>query len=153
MIPYLIILLITFSGIFIGLLISYFTQEELKPGKNYFKILMHALFIAILILFFVKNPDYVFFIFIALLIIIYSFSNYRETLYYYTLAVIFFLSWKYNGFTLITPLIFLYSFPIGAIYLAEHSKKKKKEVILGILKQYVGFLIVGVVLGIFGLFL
>ena len=153
LLSYMILLIIIFFGLFIGLLIGYMAKEELKPGKKYFDILKHALFIAILVVFFVKNPSVVFIIFIAVLVIIFSFSRNRETLYYYALAVIFFLSWHYNGFALLAPLIFLYGFPIGSIYLYNHIKKKKKQVILGLLKQYVGFLVVGIILGLLGLVL
>jgi len=130
-------------------------EEELKPGRKYFVAMKHLLFLVVLALFFIKNPSTIFIIFIALLIIIFSFSKHRETLYYYALAVIFFISWQFNGFTLIAPMIFLYGFPIGSIYLFNHlkDKKNKKKIAIGMLKQYVGFLIVGFLLGLIGLFL
>jgi len=152
---YLALLAITFLGLFTGLLIGYFTEEELKPGMKYFNIFRHLLFVAILVIFFVNNPSMPFIIFIALLIILYSLSSYRETLYYYSLAVIFFIAWRFNGFALIAPLIFLYGFPLGTIYLQEHIniKKKKKKIILGALRRYIGFLAVGALLGLLGLFI
>ena len=153
LLTYLILLVLVFLGLFLGLLIGYVTKEELKPGKKYFNILRHVLFIAILIVFFVKNPSIIFFIFIAALIIIFSFSKHREALYSYALAVIFFISWRFNGFALLAPLVFLYGFPVGSIYLCNHLKQKKKKVILGMLEQYVGFLITGVLLGLLGLLL
>ncbi|HHE36355.1 MAG TPA: hypothetical protein ENL16_00900 [Candidatus Woesearchaeota archaeon] len=151
MLAYLIILVITFLGLFTGLLIGWLAKEELKPGRKYLSIFKHVLFIAILIIFFVKNWSVLFVIFIAGLIIIYSFSKHWETLYYYALAVIFFLSWRYNGFAFLGPLIFLYGFPIGSIYLLEHMKVQRKQVLLGVLRQYSGFLIIGVLLGLLGL--
>lgn len=168
LLTYLIILIIAFLGLYFGLIIGYMAEEELKPGRKYFVALKHLLFLVILALFFIKNPSIIFIIFLALLIIIFSFSKYRETLYYFTLAVVFFLSWHFNGFALIAPLIFLYGFPVGSIYLYNHLKDKKKsnrnkrflgvpaepkKMILGMLKQYVGFVVVGFLLGIIGLFL
>ena len=152
---YLIILIIAFLGLYLGLIIGYMAEEELKPGRKYFVAMKHLLFLVVLALFFIKNPSTIFIIFIALLIIIFSFSKHRETLYYYALAVIFFISWQFNGFTLIAPMIFLYGFPIGSIYLFNHlkDKKNKKKIAIGMLKQYVGFLIVGFLLGLIGLFL
>ncbi len=152
---YLITLIIAFLGLFLGLLIGYFVEEELEPGRKYFDVMRHALFVVILILFFVKNPSFLFIIFVGLVIIIFSFSKHREILYYYAPALIFFLSWRFNGFTLIAPLIFLYGFPVGSIYLYNHlkEKKKKKKMALGIFRQYVGFLIVGILLGLIGLLL
>ncbi|MBU1199113.1 MAG: hypothetical protein KKF46_03755 [Nanoarchaeota archaeon] len=155
MLKYFILLILAFLGVFAGLLISYFAKEELKAGKIYFNIFRHILFVVILVLFFLKNWSILLVLVVALLIIIFSFSKYRETLYYYALAVVFFLSWKYNGFALIAPLIFLYGLPIGGIYLQDHFKdiKKVKKIIGGLFKQYIGFFIVGLVLGIIGLFL
>ncbi|KYK26065.1 hypothetical protein AYK26_01300 [Euryarchaeota archaeon SM23-78] len=152
---YLIILLIIFLGLYIGLLVGYLAQEELKPGKNYLNLLRHLLFIAIIVIFFVKNWSVLFVIMIAALIIIFSFSRYRETLYYYALAVIFFLAWHFNGITLIALLIFLYGFPVGSIYLCDHIKDKKniKKIVLGMLYDYVGFFGLGVLLGLIGLLL
>ncbi len=147
-ITYLLLLLIVFLGLFVGLLIGYMAKEELKPGLKYFNWLRHIIFIAILILFFVKNPSLLFLLVVAVLIILFSLSKHRETLYYYALAVIFFLSWGYNGFTMITPLIFLYSLPLGSMYLYAHVKEKKIKVILGLFYKYAGFLINGMVLGI-----
>lgn len=151
LLTYLILLVLVFLGLFLGLLIGYVAKEELKPGKKYFDIFKHVLFIAILIVFFVKNWSVLFVMVIAALIIIFSFSRYRETLYYYALAVIFFLAWRFNGFALLAPLIFLYGFPVGSIYLHNHLKQKKKKVVLGLLEQYAGFLITGVLLGLLGL--
>jgi hypothetical protein len=144
---YLVLLVIVFLGLFIGLLIGYLCEEELKPGMKYLELLRHLLFIAIL----VKNPSLLFILLIALLIIAFSFSRHRETLYYYALAVIFFLSWRYNGLVILAPLIFLYSFPLGSIYLYNHIKENKKQVILGMFYKYAGFLINGIALGLLGL--
>jgi hypothetical protein len=152
---YLILVIIAFIGIFIGLIIGYLCDEELKPGIKYFDLLRHLLFIAILAVFFIKNPSLLFLALIAALVIAFSYSKNRETLYYYALAVIFFLSWRYNGFAMLAPLIFLYGFPLGSIYLYERISQKKKEdkkqIILGLLYKYAGFLINGIALGLLGL--
>ena len=152
---YLLILLIIFLGLYMGLIVGYFAEEELQPGKKYLNLLRHALFIAILVIFFVKNPSWLFIISVALIVIIFSFSKLREILYYYSLALIVFMSWKFNGFSLIAPLAFLYGFPTGSIYLFNHlkQKKNKKMIVLGILRQYAGFLVVGVLLALIGLLL
>jgi len=150
---YLLLLVLVFIGLFIGLLVGYFCKEELKPGMNYLNWLRHLLFIAILITFFVKNPSWLFIILVAVIIILFSLSKNRETLYYYALAVIFFLSWRYNGFAMIAPLIFLYGFPLGSMHLYYNIKEKKKQVILKLFYRYAGFLINGLVLGLLGLLL
>lgn len=150
---YLVILVLAFLGLYVGLFVSYFCKEELKPGLNYLNWLRHLIFIAILIIFFVKNPSWLFVILISVIIIIFSLSKNRETLYYYALAIVFFLSWRYNGFAMIAPLIFLYGFPLGSMHLYYNIKEKKKQVILKLFYRYVGFLINGLILGLIGLLL
>jgi hypothetical protein len=144
---------LAFLGLYAGLLVAYFCKEELKPGMKYLNWLGHIIFITILAIFFVKNPSWLFFILVAAIIILFSLSKNRETLYYYALAVIFFLSWRYNGFTMMAPLIFLYGFPLGSMHLYYNIKAKKKQVILKLFYRYAGFLINGIVLGLLGLLL
>jgi len=150
---YLALLVLAFLGVFIGLLIGCLAKEELKPGLQYLDILRHAVFIAVLLIFFAKNWSILFVLLIAFILILFSLTKHRETLYYYALALIFFLSWRYNGFTMIAPLVFLYGLPLGSIYLYKHIKEKKTKVVLGALYTYAGFIINGVVLGLLGLFL
>jgi hypothetical protein len=149
LLTYFLLLLIVFIGVFVGLLISYFSKEELKPGFQYINALRHMIFLVIIVLFFIYNPDWVFAVIIGAIILLFSFHKHRETLYYYALALFFFLSWKYNGFGLISQLIFLYGITLGSIYLHAHMKEKIKKVILGAFYRYAGFLICGVALVIF----
>lgn len=150
---YLLLLVLVFLGLFAGLLVGYLCQEELKPGMKYFNWLRHLIFITILIIFFIKNPSWLFMILVAVIIILFSLNKNRETLYYYALALIFFLSWRYNGFNLVSPLIFIYGFPLGSMHLYYNIKEKKKQVILKLFYRYVGFLINGLALGLIGLLL
>jgi hypothetical protein len=150
---YLLTLVLAFLGLYAGLIVSYFCKEELKPGMDYLNWLMHIIFIAILAIFFVKNPSWLFIILVSAIIIFFSLSKNRETLYYYALAIIFFLSWRYNGFAMIAPLIFLYGFPLGSMHLYYNIKEKKKQVIMKLFYRYVGFLINGIILGLIGLLL
>jgi hypothetical protein len=151
LLTYFALLAIAFLGLFIGILIGYLTKEELKPGFNYLNWLMFLILAAVIVIFFAKNWSILFVLLIAALMLAFSLSRHRETLYYYSLAVIFFLSWRYNGFTLLAPLIFLYGLPLGSIYVHNHIKEKKKKMVLGALYKYAGFLINGIILGILGL--
>ncbi|MFH0870203.1 MAG: hypothetical protein V1866_04055 [archaeon] len=153
MIGYFVSLLIVFLGVFVGLLVGYFTKEELVPGRKYFEMLKDLLFIAILIVFFAKNWSVVFVLLIALLVIIFSFSKEREALYYLSLAPMLFLAWLYNGFAIMAPLAFLYGFPIGTLYLFEHIKEKPIKQVYGLIHRHSGFVVLGVLLGIIGLIL
>lgn len=146
---YFLLLVIAFLGLFVGLLIGYFSKEELKPGYQYINAFRHLIFAAIIILFFIYNPDWVFAIIIGAIIIAFSLHKRRETLYYYFLSLIFFLSWRYEGLGVVAPLIFLYGVPLGSIYLLNHAKEKKKQVILGAVYKYAGFPISGAALVFF----
>ncbi len=172
MLTYLILLLLVFLGVILGLFTGCFAREELRDSRKYLVIFRHALYLVILLIFFASNPSLLFVLIVAGIIIAFSFSKFWQTLYYYALGIVFFLSWHYNGFTLIAPLIFLYGFPVGSLFLlnTKHfksaknlagfdrmKKNDKKKVLvnasLGVLKQYSGFFITGLILGIIGLFI
>jgi hypothetical protein len=153
MIAYFASLLVMFSGLFVGLLIGYAAKEELAPGRKYFMLLQHLLFIALLIVFFAKNWSIVFVLLIALLVMMFSFSKAREDLYYLALAPMLFIAWLYNGFAVLAPMAFLYGFPIGTIYLHEHLKEKAYTNVTGLLYKHSGFLVLGALLGLIGLVL
>lgn len=153
MISYFASLLVIFSGLFVGLLTGNMAKEELSAGRKYFGILRSLLFIAILVIFFAMNWSVLFVLLIALLVIAFSFSRERESLYYLSLAPVLFLAWLYNGFAILAPLAFLYGFPIGTLYLHEHIKEKPMKHIYGLLYRNSGFVVLGILLGVIGLIL
>ena len=53
MLRYPALLLMSFLGLHIGTIMAHFTKEELKPGQNYFLILKHLLFSAVMMYFFI----------------------------------------------------------------------------------------------------
>ena len=83
---YVLILVLVFLGLYTGLFVSYFCKEELKPGMKYLNWLRHIIFLAILIIFFVKNQSWLLIIIVATIITLFSLSKNRETLYYYALC-------------------------------------------------------------------
>lgn len=51
-IKYIIILALSYLGLFAGVLVSHFTKEELNDGKKYFRMIKYIAFISVLYLFF-----------------------------------------------------------------------------------------------------
>ena len=58
---YLLTLFIVYLGIGVGLIISYFTKEELNPGKKYF-VFLKAILIGLILLFFFIHIGIVFYL-------------------------------------------------------------------------------------------
>lgn len=153
MMTYLLISLIVFLGVYCGLVIGKMAEEELKPGRRYFDWLRHSLFVLVLVLFMVWNPSWLFFSVVAIILLLMSFHRRRETLYYYGLAPMLFISYLYNGFAYLAPLVFLYGFPLGSIYLFENPSKNLKKTVLGMLVRYSGFLVLTILFSVLQLFL
>ena len=147
------LLLLVFLGLFVGLVVGLMAEEELKPGMPYFEWMRRILLLIIIITFFAKNASVLFILMISLIIILFSFSKEREALYYSALCIILYLSWRYNGFAIIAPLVFLYGFPSGTIYLYQHSKEKKQKIVLGLFLKHLAFILIGLLFFLSGLVL
>ena len=150
---FLLLSLLAFLGLFVGLAVGWLAEEELEPGVHYLEWMRRILLLTIVALFFIKNLSALFIILIALMLIFFSFSKEREAFYYSTLSIILYLSWNYNGFSVIAPLVFLYGFPAGTIYHYQYSKEKKANIALGLLLKHLAFLIIGLLFFIAGLVL
>lgn len=150
---FLLLLLLIFLGLFIGLAVGRLAEEELRPGMHYFEWMRGALLLAIIAVFFITNPSKLFIILTALMLVLFSFSREREALYYSSLGMILYLSWNFNGFAIIAPLVFLYGFPEGTIYLYAHIKEHNLKLALGLFLKNLSFLLVGLMFFFSGLVL
>ncbi|MBU0628151.1 MAG: hypothetical protein KKC75_03105 [Nanoarchaeota archaeon] len=132
--------LLSYLGLFAGLLLAIIAKEELKAGKKYFiitkKVIIALIFISIIFLAQLKHV----LILIALLIITTSLVKYSKTelvkthYTYLLFSAIFYLSSKrLELFAVSSSLIFLYGLPAGTLL----SYKTKKEAITNILKNVV----------------
>jgi hypothetical protein len=144
MMQYLILSVLVFLGAFCGLAVGKIAQEELEPGRAYLKWLMHIIFVAVLAIFLYLNQSIAFLLTIPVIIILFSFSKRYETLWYYALAPIMFISYNYNGFSIIAPLIFLYGFPLGSLLLSENTKGSWKKILSLIILRYGWFLLLSI---------
>jgi hypothetical protein len=124
---FLILLPLTYLGLFFGLVISHFSKEELKDGKKYFFILKSFIFFIILSLF-LNHLTLSFFISIpvslALTVFLYlcekkiSMIN-PEIFYYSFFSVVFYET--INISPVYAMLIFIYGIPSASIQFEETS--------------------------------
>lgn len=119
---YLLVLIGSFSGLFIGMLLGYLAKEELKPGKKYFIWLQNIILIlaAILVLY-AFQLHIILFILIGLVITLaLIYFKPKAIIGYIILAtLILLIIEKTNFFILISSLIFLYGFPAGSLILTK----------------------------------
>ena len=156
MLDYFLLLILSFLGLLIVLVIGYLAKEELKPGIKYLHALKYLILALIIILFCLKNLTNTLAIALVAIILLRSyFSKFSDKLFYASLAIMLFLSWALAGVSLIAPLIFAYGLPLGSIYLHDHIKdeKNKKKMLAALFKEYYAFLAMGLLLAILGLFL
>lgn len=118
------VLILSFLGLLGGVIISYFTKEELKPGEKYFLLLEKVLLLAIsfTIIYYVGE----FFLFLALGVL--AGFIFRKAYFYFGLA----LPLASETFLLLlSSLVFVFGLPHGTL-LASKSKIKvvKKELII-----------------------
>jgi hypothetical protein len=147
MINYILVLLVSFLGLFVGNILGLFAKEELKPGKKWFELLEKIIFILILIVFtfYFVNVDKYFLVFILILTVYFRISKVSNSFVYLMLALMFYFTSNSNVFLIIASLIFLYGLPIGSLM----TKGKELKVIKEILLKYGFYVIAGLILPLF----
>ncbi len=119
---YLLALIISFSGIFVGMLLGYIAKEELKPGKKYFIWIQNIIliFAAIFVLYsFHLNIILSIIIGLVMTLGILYFKP-KAVIGYILLAVLIFISLgNTNLFIITSSLTFLYGFPTGSLILTK----------------------------------
>jgi len=151
LLTYSLISLISFSGLFAGMLLAFAAKEELNLGKKYF-LLLQKLTLLLILIFLVNFFDiklYLRIIIYVLFIFLMTF-NLKSQLIYPAIAVVFFLSSKNPDlFVINSILIFFYGFPTGSLFAKKLIKKKKLFVFKKILLTYFWFILIAIVLKLF----
>ena len=148
MIDYILTLIVSFLGVFLGGILALISPEELKPGKKYFKIVGWAVLIALLALS-LYFSQIIWFILIAVLILFLKVFN-RE---YPALAFVLFFSFFADFLFIAASMIFIYGLPLGTLQASEKIKgkitrKKIKHLISFIAKNNIAYIIFGLILSI-----
>ena len=121
------ILLATFTGPFIGMLIGYMAREELEDGKKYFRIteFFIILFLVLGFFFYFPHGTVSFLIFLVFLTISANKKYQQDSLIYGLFGILYFLSIiDIKLFMLTSSLIFLYGLPSGSLFLEKHLREK-----------------------------
>lgn len=146
---YILATLITFSGLFVGLILAIIAKEELKPGKPYLILLQNLVFsLIIFFLLFFNNLAIWLAILMALLTFIFLLkSKINPIATYLFLALIFNAALRslLKVFVLEAALIFIYGIPTGSL-LTYKLKNKKLKTIKNILIKYGIFILIAILL-------
>ena len=136
---YLLTSIAVYLGLIAGIIVSYMSKEELKPGKRYF-IIMHNIVLAFILFFILELFNLnIYLIIILILILLISLFSFKEVykksyIVYFLLGTIFYLSHKnINYFLIISALIFLYGMPTSALQLDFKKKNYYKVIIKNLL--------------------
>jgi len=133
---YLLALIISFSGLFVGMFLGRIAKEELKQGKKYFILLQHLLF-SLVIFFILLIIDNIYLALTAVLVFIFSYkAELSSKIAYPLLGLFFYFSSASREMILInSALTFLYGFPAGSLL------KNKKDILF-----YSLFILIGIIL-------
>jgi hypothetical protein len=154
---YLLVLLSSFSGLIIGLILCNITLEELPNVAKYLKYFNMALLP--LIIFFAAYQITLFYSVLttvaALLLLLIFRKGYDDTFTYCGLGALFYLASIYDGLFLVSILIFIYGVSIGTITSQKHlihakasskiSCKENRDIAKMLLARYAHYIIVAIV--------
>jgi len=143
-INYIIISILSFSGIVAGFILGSYTKEELKKGEKYISFLQKAMiFLIIVFLFYYLKINAIMIFSILLLTLVYYYKDHKNKkiieskLIYPILGVIFFLSYFNPKLFIINALlIFLYGMSAGSILF--YKKISLPKVII----EHISFLVI-----------
>jgi len=129
---YLFVLILSFFGLAMGIVLSYQTREEIPYGKKYFKLAKLSLMIVIFGSLFYFTSEFNFRIMIVFLIMIFLITLFKEYIKYDSqieyalLSMAFFLSsTNEKTFLLNASLIFLYGFLEAGLFFVNGKNKKE----------------------------
>ena len=125
LINYTLLTIVTYIGIFCGVVLSFISPEELKPGKRYFLIMQKILLFLMSISLFYHITFIN--IILSLTIVLFAIIQKNSFIAYLLFAIIIFINVQNIALvTIISVLIFLYGLPTGSLL----SNTKKKTVSL-----------------------
>ncbi len=126
-------LFVSFGGLGVGMLLSFFAREEIMPGTEYLQLLEKALLVMmVMVVTYALNIPLIFRLGIyAAFIMLISIIHIRSALYYPLLAIPFFYAQNNpEQFLLIASLVFLIGFPAGSLAIKKYEVQETALVIL-----------------------
>lgn len=123
-------LLVSYGGLYVGVLLGINSPEELKPGKKYFTFAKHVLFVLFLaaIIYLLRN-QWLSLVLLGVTYLCFKALHKRwelSLLEFYIVAGVFALmvSKSEGAVFLISCIVFMYGLPAGALLVEPHSKHK-----------------------------
>lgn len=152
---YVLVLFLTYGGIYVGVLLALVARDELKI-KKYYSLVRYFIYLVIALYtlaIFAHSPLLIafFMLLVGMTIFVVRPPDY---VMYPVLAGIFYISTvEFAVFFAQSLLIFLVGFPIGTLFVIEKkwtSKKKYKEAFLRLNSYYASYLLLGLLLYFIG---
>lgn len=131
---------LSFLGLPIGIILSKFTKEELKPGKKYFMLLEKVVLLAIGVIIVFYMAGYFLFFLLGLL----AGFIFRRVYFYFGLA----LPLTFGSLLVLLPsLVFIFGLPAGTLITYRLKKKVRKDAIVsaflfacgGLISSFLGY--------------
>jgi len=142
-INYAIVSLASFSGLFVGALLSFISPEEMKPGKKYFEIMIKVLFIILAGSIILFLGDHMILSIVTIAVSVWFIMKIPKKYIYPVLAVLFYMSSKdITLFPIAASAIFLIGLPKGTLYSCEQKKASKFDIIKNLLIDHLLFLVI-----------
>ena len=127
LINYTLLTIVTYIGIFCGVVLSFISPEELKPGRRYFLIMQKILLFLMSISLFYHITFIN--IILSLTIVLFAIIQKNSFIAYLLFAIIIFINVQNIALvTIISVLIFLYGLPTGS--LLSNTKKKTESLLM-----------------------
>jgi len=134
-----VIIIISFVGLVIGLILSNYTKDELKSGKKYFTLFKRIILIVLIVaLLFQAFPNYlwVFIFFVVGILVSFLFRK----IYFYLGLALFTSFLVSKGFVaLISSLVFIFGLPYGTPF--HHNKNKIRFIIFNFILFIIPFVL------------
>jgi hypothetical protein len=158
MLTYILTLVFSFMGVYVGALLAFIAPEELKPGKSYFRALMNAILVfLVLILLYAYGANVFVLILLGVAASVFLYftsetSPVNQIAYFLLGIAFFFAAASADLFIVIASMIFLYGLPLGSLYVARKPKKAKKTVLTDILLNFGFYVIIALMVNLAFLF-
>ncbi len=129
-------LIVSYTGVLAGIILSIISPEELKPGRKYFRVLQLLLFgLVLLVPLYIILMERRFFLFAGVLIASLSLLWIRikqsvlwtEVLHYLFFTVLFFFVSAPPQRLIFLSLLFLYGLPTGTLFRLQLIERQEKE--------------------------
>lgn len=124
--------ILAFGGLIVGLILAYFTKEELKSGAKYFSILERILLLVLVIFLLYKSWNSFVFLIVAFIAGFMFFIGVNRVYLYLGFSLFLASRFSQTYFYSFVGLIFLLGLAYGALYYIDNKDKNKLIYLVGL---------------------